>query len=140
MILTGADGQLRFGTNGVAKVRTWSLSIQRNAIDVTCLDTLDREYVSGVRNATGTATIWYDPEQTDDIALLNSIFQDRDAERGIENTETVTFVLNKLKGSGDKGTFKCECLVTDASPAVNVGEATAVNVSFQVTGPIEGGF
>ena len=54
------------------------------------------------------ATIWYDPEQTDDIALLNSIFQDRDADTGFEDTETVTFVLNKLNNSGDKGTFKCD--------------------------------
>ena len=140
MILTGADGQLRYGTNGVAKVRTWSLALSRNAIDVTCLDSLDSEFISGVRNATGTCTIWYDPEQTDDLNLLTSIFRDRDIERGIENTETVTFVLNKLKGSGDTGTFKCQCLVTDASPAVNVGEATAVNLTFQVTGPIEGGY
>lgn len=140
MILTGADGQLRYGTNGVAKVRTWSLSIQRNAIDVTCLDTLDREYVAGVRNATGSATIWYDPAQADDIKLLNSIFRDRDTQSDTENTETVTFVLNKFKGSGASGTFRCECLITDVSPSVNVGEATAVNVSFQVTGPIEGGF
>lgn len=140
MILTGADGQLRYGTNGFAKVRTWSLSIQRNAIDVTCIDTFDRDYVAGVRSATGTATIWYDPSQTDDITLLNSIFRDRDAATGVENFETVTFVLNKSKSSGAAGTFQCQCLITDVSPAVNVGEATAVNVSFQVSGPIEGGF
>ena len=140
MILTGADGQLRYGSNGVAKVRTWSLSVQRNAIDVTCLDTLDREYIAGVRNATGTATIWYDPAQADDITLLNSIFRDRDTEAGVENFETVTFVLNKSRNSGEAGTFRCDCLITDVSPAVNVGEATAVNVSFQVTGAIEGSF
>jgi len=140
MILTGADGQVRYGTNGVAKVRTWSLSIQRNAIDVTCLDTFDREYVAGVRNATGTATIWYDTSQFDDLELLNAIFKDRDTQNGIEDTETVVFVLNKSRISGQAGTFQCECVITDVSPSVSVGEATAVNVSFQVTGPIDGGF
>ena len=58
MILTGADGQLKLGTRSIAKVRNWSLSIQRNAIDVTCLEEFDRSYVPGVRNTTGNATIY----------------------------------------------------------------------------------
>jgi len=139
VILTGADGQLKYGSNGVARVRNWSLSIQRGAIDVTCLATLDREYVAGIRNTTGSATILYDPDATDDIKLLNSILQDRDCSTD-ECTETVTFVLNKCNYPRGSGTFKCECLLTEVSPSVNVGDATAVNVSFQVTGPLDGEF
>ena len=139
MILTGADGQLLYGTNGVARVRNWSLSIQRGAIDVTCLETFDREYVAGIRNTSGSATILYDTAASDDTALLNSILQNRDCSTD-ECTETVTFVLNKCNAPNGAGCFKCECLITEVSPSVSVGEATAVNVSFQVTGSISGNF
>lgn len=139
MILTGADGQLLYGSSGVARVRNWSLSIQRNAIDVTCLDTTDREYVAGIRNTTGSATIFYDTTASDDIALLNSILDDRLCSTD-ECTEEVVFVLNKCNAPNGDGCFRCTCLITEVSPSVSVGEATAVNVTFQVTGPIDGNF
>ena len=73
MILTGADGLLKYGSNSsCVKVRNWSLNITRDAIDVSCLNTYDREYVAGLRSATGSATLYYDPTQTTDRALLNS--------------------------------------------------------------------
>lgn len=139
MILTGADGQLLYGTNGVARVRNWSLSIQRNAIDVTCLDTSDREYVAGIRNTTGSATIFYDTSESDDIALLNSILDNRLCSTD-ECQESVNFVLNKCNAPNGDGCFRCTCLITEVSPSVSVGEATAVNVTFQVTGAISGTF
>ena len=73
MILTGADGLLKYGANSCVKVRNWSLNITRDAIDVSCLNTYDREYVAGLRSATGSATLYYDPTQTTDRSLLNSI-------------------------------------------------------------------
>ena len=139
MILTGADGQLKYGSRGLAKVRNWSLSVQRNAIDVTCLEQFDRSYIAGVRNTTGSATVYYDPTQTDDVSLLNSIFENRDCSTD-ECTEKVTFVLNKCNFPGGSGTFECEVLLTEVGPSVNVGEATAVNISFQVTGAVDGMF
>ena len=139
MILTGADGALKYRSRGIAKVRNWSLSVQRNAIDVTCLEEFDRSYVTGVRNITGNATIYYDPTQTDDVRLLNSIFLDRNATDS-EVEEDIVFVLNKNNFPGGSGTFACTVLLTEVGTAANVGEATAVNVSFQVTGPIDGEF
>jgi len=136
MILTGADGQLKLGTRSIAKVRNWSLSIQRNAIDVTCLEEFDRSYVPGVRNTTGNATIYYDPNQSDDVELLNSILQNRDCSSG-PCTEDITFVLNRCGGQGQ---FRCDCLITEVGPSVSVGEAQSVSVSFQVTGPLDGVF
>ena len=139
MILTGADGALKYGSRGLAKVRNWSLSVQRNAIDVTCLEEFDRSYVTGVRNTTGNATIYYDPNQVDDVRLLNSIFNNRDTS-DTEVEEDIVFVLNKNNFPGGSGTFSCTVLLTEVGPSVNVGEATAVNVSFQVTGAVNGAF
>ena len=138
MILTGADGLLKYGNSSCVKVRNWSLNISRDAIDVTCLNTYDREYVAGLRSATGSATLYYDPTQTTDRAVLNSIFKDNSDCDGTSCLETVSFILNSCKTT--PGNFEAEALITSVSPAVEVGAATAVQVSFQISGPIDGEF
>ena len=45
MILTGADGMMKYAGGTCVKVRNWSLTITRDAIDVSCLNTYDREFV-----------------------------------------------------------------------------------------------
>ena len=138
MILTGADGQLKYGSNTCVKVRNWSLSIQRDAVEVSCLNSYDREYVAGLRSATGSATLYYDPTQTTDRSLLNTIFNDNSNCDGTTCLESVSFFLNSCVSS--PGNFEAEALITNISPAVEVGSATAVQVSFQISGPISGQF
>ena len=138
MILTGADGMLKYGNSACVKVRNWSLSINRDAIDVSCLNTYDREYVAGLRSATGSATLYYDPTQKTDRDLLNSIFDDNSNCGGTTCLETVHFILNRCQDK--RGNFEAEAIITSVSPAVEVGAATAVQVSFQISGPIDGKF
>ena len=138
MILTGADGQLKYGNSACVKVRNWSLSIQRDAIDVSCLNTYDREFVSGLRSATGSATLYYDPTQDVDRSLLNTIFDDNSECDGTTCLQTVSFILNSCGTT--QGNFEAQALITNISPAVEVGSATAVQVSFQISGPIDGTF
>ena len=138
MILTGADGLLKYGANSCVKVRSWSLNITREAIDVSCLNTYDREYVAGLRSATGSATLYYDPTQTTDRGLLNSIFADNSDCGGTTCLETVSFFLNACQNR--PGNFEAEAIITSVSPAVDVGAATAVQVSFQISGPVDGEF
>jgi hypothetical protein len=129
-VLTGAGGALRFRNQRVGKVRDWSLNVERSALDTSCLGTFDRTYVSGLRGASGSATVLYDTEDTAARALLNSIFEDH------AEPEAVDFVMDVAQGGG----FSCVALVTSVSPAVSTGEVTAVSVNFQVSGPISGGF
>lgn len=138
MILTGADGLMKYAGGTCVKVRNWNLTISRDAIDVSCLNTYDREYVVGLRTANGSATLYYDPKQRDDRELLNSIFEDNSDCSGTTCTETVDLILNNCQAQ--PGNFKAEAIITSVSPAVEVGAATAVQVQFQITGPIDGRF
>lgn len=138
MILTGADGLLKYGDSACVKVRNWSLNISRDAIDVSCLNTFDREYVAGLRSATGSATLYYDPTQTTDRALLNTIFEDNSDCGGTTCLESVSFFLNNCVAG--PGNFEADAIITNISPAVEVGAATAVQVSFQISGGINGTF
>jgi len=133
-VLTGADGQLKYNNRSIAKVRDWSLNVTKDAIEDTCLGVNDRTYVEGLRGATGTASLLYDPSQSTANDLLNSIFQTEG-----ESAE-VTFVMNRNNYANGGGTFICNGFITNVSPSVSVGAAQAVSVTFQVSGPIDGKF
>ena len=127
-VLTGSTGALRYKNAKVGKVRSWSLSISKDPLEDTCVGTYDRSYVQGLRGASGSATILYDPADTAGSALLNSIFENESAGAPCE------FVFNNPVGDA----FSCSAFLTSINPSVSVGDIQAVGVSFQVTGPIEG--
>ena len=129
-VRTGSSGALRYEGASVAKCRNWSLDIARDALETTCIGGDDREYVKGLRGATGSATILYDPDDNGARALLNSIFNNAAG-------DSVEFIFNS---GGANDSFECEALLTSVGQAVSVGEVQAVSVAFQVTGAITGTF
>lgn len=130
-VLTGKNGALKWDGSPVGKVRSWSLDISRDALETTSLSAHDRTYVSGVRGATGSADIMYDPTEPGVTGLFNSIFDNAE-----DSSRSVEFLLNSLTGEG----MTCSALITGVSPSVSVGDVQACSVSFQVSGPIVGGF
>jgi len=130
-VLTGKNGALRWDGSPIGKVRSWSLDISRDALETTSLGLHDRTYVSGVRGATGSADIMYDPNESASSNLFNSILSNEE-----EPAKVVEFLLSTSIGKG----MTCSALITGVSPSVSVGDAQACSVSFQVSGPIAGGF
>lgn len=133
-VLTGADGQLLYGTQAFAKCRDWSITVNRDALEDTCLGNFDRTYVEGLRGTTGSATLLYDPSNSVANDFLNSILDDT------PSTQEITFKLNRRGLPNGGGAFKCTGFLTSVSPSVSVGDIQAVSVSFQVSGKPEGGF
>lgn len=130
MVLTGADGELQYRAQRCAKVTSWSLTVTRDTIDDSCLGQFDRTYITGLRTATGTANILYDPKDQKSRQLLNTIFDNK------AKPEEVNFVLNTTDGRA----FDCNCILSSVTATVEVGSAHAVSVNFQVSGEIEGRF
>lgn len=130
-VMTGSDGALRVGGSAVCRVRNWSLNITRDALDVTCLAGEWRDYVDGLKGATGSATLIYDPQESAAVALLNSIFASDSAAN-----VSADFVLSTAGGKQ----FTANALITGATPSVSVGEVSTVDVQFQITGAITGTF
>lgn len=130
MVLTGADGQLRYQGAVVGKVRDWSITVTKDALEDTCVGDYDRTYVQGLRGTTGSATVLYDPANVNATSFLNSIFEN------VETTQTVDFVFYKA----DNKSFSCAGFVTNISPSISVGAVQAVSVSFQVSGKPVGVF
>lgn len=133
-VLTGADGQLSYGNNPFAKCRDWSITITKDALDDTCLGSLDRTYVEGLRGTTGSATLLYDPSNSVANGFLNSILEDT------SHTKELTFTLNRRNLGNGGGSFRVNGFITNVSPSVSVGDVQAVSVSFQVSGKPFGEF
>ena len=131
MIRTGVDGELRFRGRKVAKVRSWSLNIQRASIDDSCLGQIDKTFVPGMRSATGSTSVYYDPEDKIANKMLNSVL------RNSTDTEEIEFVFNRSKFGGG---IICNGFITNLSTSVNVNAAVTCEVSFQVSGKLEGNF
>lgn len=155
-VLTGADGQLRYQGRKISKCRNWSITIDRPMIEITSLAEYDRNYRPGIRSASGTATCLYQPNDEPLYDLLNSIF-DNDPRGGKE----LQFVFNRrgvdlseIRESGifmsNANQFTDERLrqmptrftfngyLTNVSHPIGVGQAQAVNISFQACGPVDG--
>jgi len=133
-VLTGADGQLLSGSQAFAKCRDWSITINRDALEETCLGDFDRTYVEGLRGTTGSATLLYDPSNSVANNFLNSILVDTG------NTQELTFKLNRRGLGNGGGAFTCTGFLTSVSPSISVGDVQAVSVSFQVSGKPSGEF
>lgn len=130
-VLTGKNGALRWNSATVGKVRSWSLTVNKDPLETTNLGLHDRTYVTGLRGSTGTAEIMYDPTEGEATSLLNSIFAN-DATA----TQSVSFVLDQTGGSS----LSCTAFLTSVSPSVTTGDIQVCSVSFQVSGAISGGF
>ena len=133
-VLTGADGQLLYGSTAFAKVRDFALSVSKDALEDTCLSDTDRSYIEGLRGTTGSATLLYDPSNATANKFLNTIFETSGA------VEEITFKMNRKSYPDGGGSFTCKGFLTSISPSVSVGEVQAVSVSFQVSGKPDGGF
>lgn len=127
-VLTGNSASISFNGTTVGKCRSFSLDVSRDALETTSLGDADRTYVEGLRGATGSTTLLYDPTDTATVSFLESVF----------GTGTASIVLDADTTNGSGGDFSCTAIVTQVSTPVSVGEVTACSVSFQVTGAVTG--
>jgi hypothetical protein len=129
-VLTGTSGELRYRGNRVGKCREFSVEISRDALETTVLGQWDRTFVEGIRGATGSTTVLYDRDDAGMRGLVNSVFRDNDGPQPID------LVLSTAIGAE----LKVNAIVTSVGTPVSVGAVIACSVSFQVSGPIGGGF
>lgn len=126
-LLTGTSGELRYAGLRVAKCRNFSIDISKDALETTVLGTYDRTYIEGLRGATGSATVLYDRDDAGTSAIISSIFINKVGD------QTLSLILD----TSDNRCLECRAFLTQVSVPVSVGEVTACNISFQVTGPFE---
>ena len=127
-VLTGADGKVLIGGAQICKCRDYTISVTKDSLETSHLGSYDREYVEGLRGATGSMTILYDP--TEDIAnnLLNSILNDGAPQK-------VQFVFQNK----DNKRLEYNGFITSVSQSVSTGAVQAASCNFQISGKVDGG-
>lgn len=125
--LSGKDGKLIYNGVLLAKVANWSLTANVDALEVTSLADVARDYTPGLKAASGSCTVWYYDNAP--VSLLSKVVR--------TGAPTDADILTMQLGFGAKSvTFKC--LLTSAALSMSVGEVLQAQVSFNVCGDLSG--
>ena len=123
MAVTSTTGNFSItGLGSTVVVRDASVDISRDTLETTNLGDSSRTYVTGLRGASGSATLLYEDSLLDDVyAKINT-----DSQGAI--TATLTLTTNK--------TISGSVLITSVGSTVTVGDVTSTNVAFTFTGDL----
>lgn len=123
MAVTSTTGNFSItGLDSTVVVRDASVDISRDTLETTNLGDSSRTYVTGLRGASGSATLLYENSLLDDVyAKINT-----DSQGAI--TATLTLTTGK--------TISGSVLITNVGSTVTVGDVTSTNVAFTFTGDL----
>jgi hypothetical protein len=123
MAVTSTTGNFSItGLDSTVVVRDASVDISRDTLETTNLGDSSRTYVTGLRGASGSATLLYENSLLDDVyAKINT-----DSQGSI--TSTLTLTTGK--------TISGSVLITSVGSTVTVGDVTSTNVAFTFTGDL----
>lgn len=123
MAVTSVSGNFEItGLDATVVVRDATIDIARDVLETTNLGESSRTYVTGLRGATGSATLLYENSLLDDVyAKINTNSQ---------GSITATLTLNTGK------TIAGSVLITSVGSTVTVGDVTSTNVAFQFSGDL----
>ena len=121
--ISGKDGYITYDGVRLAKVASWSLSSQVEALEVTSLADAARDYTPGLKSSSGSCSIWLYEENAK--ALMERVIR-TDAP---SDADKVTITL----GFGAKSvTFKA--LITSCELQMAVGTVMQASLQFQCCG------
>jgi hypothetical protein len=124
---SGKDGTLTYNGSPVAKVSNWSFSSSVDTLETTAISDSDRSYVPGLRQYSGSATIFY----YDDAPkpLLQRII----GTSVVSESDTLALKL----GWGGKY-VQGNVIITSGELNCAVGEVMQATIQFQFTGTLTG--
>lgn len=123
MAVTSVSGNFEItGLDTTVVVRDATIDIARDVLETTNLGESSRTYVTGLRGATGSATLLYED------SLLNDVYAKINTDT--QGSITATLTLNSGK------TIAGSVLITSVGSTVTVGDVTSTNVAFQFSGDL----
>lgn len=124
MILTSTTAALFYEGSRVGKCRQINLDVEREALETTKQGDVDRTFISGLRGTRGSASLFYDPNDTAVTALLTAVYDD----------DTTLPGLDMVFDSIASKQVTASVVLTNVSLAASFGAAQVVEIQFQVSG------
>ena len=138
---SGKEGQLFIDGTQVAKVRSWSFSMNQAVLETVSLEDTDRTIIHGTRSYTGSASVYYYQDSVGSgsgqlSTLINNIIKaDTSAGDGVNSESTaMTFKLKVKDGSANGRFIQFSAIPTSFSMSNSIGEVMAADISFEVNG------
>lgn len=135
-VYTGRDGVLQLAGTTLAKVVSFSLQANLETLEVTTLGENIRSYTPGIAGYTGSATLLYYKDDSDNINtanLLNSLYKTGTA--GVSSSDTVELTLRWVDGA-DNNDIKLTAYITSANIGASTGDIVRAEIAFQGTGAL----
>ena len=120
----------------VAAVRTWSLTIDKESLEVTKMGDSFRDRVGGLIAGSGTIEVFYEKTAAGDGKgdLIREILTTPATESTVAGAELYTFDAGSQGSGSEKITFNI--LITSAEFSATVGELQVVTLGFETKGSI----
>lgn len=149
---SGQDGQLFVNdenetigsTDQIAKVRSWSFTINTSVLETVSLGDFDRTIIPGITSTTGSASIYYyaspnnprnanSPNQLLSDQIIQKILPRSSGNTGVPSSELRPKVKFRL-GVDAKHYIDIKGVITSFSMTNSVGEVMAADISFEADG------
>ena len=138
---SGKEGELAIDGTKVAKVRSWSFSMNQAVLETVSLEDTDRTIIHGTRSYTGSASVYYYQAAVGVASgqlstLINNIIKTGSGAGDGSNADStaMTFKLRIRDGSTNGRFIEFQAIPTSFSMTSSVGEVTAADISFEVNG------
>ena len=120
----------------VTAVQSWSLSIEKDALDATVFGNEFRNPVGGLISGSGTIEVFYEKTAAGDGKgdLIREILTTPATESTTASAELYTYDAGSQGSGSEKITF--DILITSAEFNATVGELQVVTLSFETKGTI----
>ena len=147
---SGQDGQLYVNDNKVAKVRSWSLTVNQAILETVSLEDTDRTLLPGLRSVSGGCSLYYYQETAGNGTAaggITTLLSNMITKSGIAGTggasagdtkSTVKFRLKVDDGTTNGRYTEFQAYLTSLSMTSATGEVLAADVSFEVHGAVTG--
>ena len=136
MLATDENGTVQ-PTDTVAKVRSWSFTINTSVLETVSLGDFDRTIIPGITSTTGSASIYYYAETTGthNSGLLSTKILDKILPRSGNTPQSTERPKVKFRLEVDPNHFiDIQGVITSFNMTNSVGEIMAADVSFEADG------
>ena len=125
-------------TDTVAKVRSWSFTINTSVLETVSLGDFDRTIIPGITSTTGSASIYYYAEATGsshNSGLLSTKILDKILPRSGDTPNSSERPKVKFRLEVDPNHFiDIQGVITSFAMTNSVGEIMAADISFEADG------
>jgi hypothetical protein len=139
-VYTGRDGVMQLGGTTLAKVVSFSLAANVEALEVTTLGDSIRSYTPGIASYSGSATLLYykdDQNTINTTNVLNKLYKTGTA--GVVDADKVELTFRWVDGTGDQADnndIKLDAYITSAIIGAATADIVRAEISFQGTGAL----